>query len=90
VFLLTGAANRDEREFPDPDVFDIDRKQSVSISLGHGVHACLGAYLARLESRVSFQEIRARWPEYEVDEDGLRRVQMSNVAGYSNVPITVG
>jgi cytochrome P450 len=90
VFLLTGAANRDEREFPNPDVFDIDRKQSVSISLGHGVHACLGAYLARLESRVSFQEIRARWPEYEVDEDGLRRVQMSNVAGYSNVPVTVG
>jgi cytochrome P450 len=89
VFLLTGAANRDEREFPDPDAFDIDRKQSVSISLGHGVHACLGAYLARLESRVSFQEIRGRWPEFEVDEDGLRRVQMSNVAGYSNVPVTV-
>jgi hypothetical protein len=38
---------------------------------------------------VSFLEIRARWPEYEVDEDGLRRVQMANVAGYSNVPVTV-
>lgn len=90
VFLLTGAANHDPREFERPDDFDIDREQRLAISLGHGIHTCLGAALARLECRVALDEIRARWPVYEVDEDGLERVQMSNVAGFSKVPVSVG
>ena len=86
VFLLTGAANHDEREYPDPDVFDIDREQRLAISLGHGVHTCLGAALARMETAVAIDEIRRRWPDFSVDEDRCERVQMSNVAGYSRVP----
>lgn len=91
VFLLTGSADRDEREFPDADVFDIGRERSRSapIAFGHGIHVCLGAALARLESRVAFEELRARFPRYRVIEDGLRRVQMSNVAGFSHVPVEV-
>jgi len=87
VLLITGAANRDERAYDDPDGFDIDRPASLPLGLGHGIHACLGAALARLESRVAFEEIANRWPRYQVDETGLQRVQMSNVAGYSNVPV---
>ena len=89
VLLVTGAANRDEREYPDPDRFDIGRPQSLSVGFGHGIHTCLGAALARLESRVAFEEIAKRWPRYIVQDDGLRRVQMANVAGYSNVPVTI-
>ena len=89
VLLLTGAANRDERQYEDPDRFDIDRPASLSVGFGHGIHSCLGAALARLESRIAFEEIATRWPEYSVVEDGLRRVHMSNVAGYSNVPVTI-
>ncbi|MSO79241.1 MAG: cytochrome P450 [Acidimicrobiia bacterium] len=89
VLLLTGAANRDEREYKDPDTFDVDRDISLGIGLGHGIHACLGAAVARLESRVAFEEIANRWPEYEIDEAGLQRVHMSNVAGFSNVPVAV-
>jgi cytochrome P450 len=89
VILVTGAANRDERHFKDPDRFDIDREIDLAIGLGHGIHACLGAALARLESRVAFEEIAKRWPEFEIDEGGLRRVNMSNVAGFSNVPVAV-
>jgi cytochrome P450 len=89
ALLITGAANRDERAYENPDVFDIDRAQQLSVGLGHGIHACLGAALARLESKVAFEEFAQRWPSYEVDEDGLRRVHMSNVAGYSNVPVSV-
>ena len=89
VFLITGAANRDPRRYDNPDKFDITRDPGLAVGLGHGLHACLGAALARMESRVAIEEIARRWPAYEVDEPGLRRVQMSNVAGYSSVPITV-
>ncbi|HEU5301110.1 MAG TPA: cytochrome P450 [Acidimicrobiia bacterium] len=88
VILVTGAANRDEREYEDPDHFDIDREIGLRVGLGHGIHSCLGAALARLESRIAFEELANRWPSYEVDDAGLRRVQMSNVAGFSNVPVT--
>jgi len=90
VFLLTGAANRDDREYQNPDVFDIDREIGLSVGLGHGIHSCLGAALARLESRTAIAEWRRRYPSYEVDDAGCRRVNMANVAGYSNVPVSVG
>lgn len=87
VLLLTGAACRDNREFTEPDRFDIDREIPLQLALGHGAHKCLGAALARLESRVSLEEIFTRIPRYEVDEANTKRVHMSNVAGYSSVPI---
>jgi cytochrome P450 len=87
VLLVTGAATRDERQFEAPDRFDIHRKPVLSIAFGHGIHSCLGAALARMETRIAIEEIAKRYPRYEVVEDGLRRVQMSNVAGYANVPI---
>ena len=53
VLLLTGAATRDPRAFDEPDRFDPSRPQSVAIGFGHGVHSCLGAALARMESRIA-------------------------------------
>jgi cytochrome P450 len=88
VLLLTGAATRDSREFENPDVFDIDRPRSVSIGFGHGVHSCLGAALARLEGRIAIEELGARWSRLVVHKEDLRRVTMSNVAGYAHVPVT--
>jgi len=87
VLLVTGAAARDERYFADPDRFDIDRPPSLALGFGYGIHSCLGAALARMESRIAIDELARRWPRFEIDEAGLRRVQMSNVAGYSNVPV---
>jgi cytochrome P450 len=90
VFILTGAANHDHREFgPTADAFDIDREPRLAISLGHGIHTCLGAALARMETAVAIDEIRRRWPGFSVDESRCERVQMSNVAGYSSVPVAV-
>ncbi len=88
VLLLTGSATRDERAYDRPDDFDITREHHVALGFGHGAHVCIGAHLARLETRVAFEEIRRRWPRFAVDESGLRRVTMSNVAGYVNVPFT--
>jgi cytochrome P450 len=88
VLLVTGAATRDPRAFDRPDDFDIERPPNVAIGFGHGVHSCLGAALARMESRIALEELAARWRRLDVDESGLRRVHMANVAGYSNVPVT--
>jgi cytochrome P450 len=87
VLLITGAATRDPRTFERADEFDIERQPGITIGFGHGVHSCLGAALARMESRVAIEELATRWRRLEVDEAGLRRVQMANVAGYSNVPV---
>jgi cytochrome P450 len=89
VLLITGSATRDERFFDDPDAFDVDRPPSQSLGFGLGIHSCLGAALARMESRIAIEEMVRRWPRYEIDEDGLRRVHMSNVAGFANVPVRV-
>jgi len=87
VLLLTGSACRDEREFPDADRFDMDRKIPVQLAFGHGVHKCLGAALARLEARVSLEEWLARIPVWEVDEAGLEHVHMTSVMGFARVPL---
>ena len=89
VFLLTGSANRDEREYDDADVFDVDRDIGLTVGFGHGIHVCIGAALARLETRITLEEWATRWPEYEVDEAGCRKVTMANVAGYAHVPVNV-
>jgi cytochrome P450 len=89
VILLTGAATRDPRAYERPDTFDITRGGRTTLAFGYGVHGCLGAWLARLESNLAFEGIRSRWPHFEVQHDGLRRVNMANVAGYSNVPVVV-
>ena len=62
-----GLANHDEREFPDPERFDIRREITKHLAFGHGTHFCLGSNLARLEARVAFEELHARLPDYELD-----------------------
>jgi cytochrome P450 len=89
VLLVTGSATRDERMFDDPDRLDIDRERRMgfNLALGYGVHSCLGAALARMESRIALEALLDLIPEYEVDRGGLRRVAMANVCGWSNVPV---
>jgi cytochrome P450 len=72
VLLGWGAANLDEREFDDPETFDIHRDPGRHLALGHGAHFCMGAALARLEARVAFEELLACMPTFEVVEEPER------------------
>jgi cytochrome P450 len=89
VLLLLGSANRDERRFESPDVFDVDRpRDHQHVGFGHGIHVCLGAALARLEMRCSVEAVLGRLPDYEIDPAGLARVHSGTVRGYSRMPMT--
>ena len=85
VLLINGASGRDERKFRNPDRFDVGREIDVHLGLGYGRHLCLGAALARLESRVAIEELLVRFPRYEVPADGLVRMHSSNVRGLSGL-----
>ncbi len=91
VFLMKAAANRDPRAYDDAETFDItrDRTQAPHLGLGYGIHSCLGAALARLETAIALEHLLDFMPRYAVDFDGLRRVTMQNVAGYARVPVKV-
>ena len=89
VLLLIGSANRDPRAFDEPDSYRIGRDTRHSASFGVGRHFCLGASLARLESRVCLEELLARVATYDVDEARSERVHSVNVRGFATLPTTV-
>lgn len=88
VGLLMISANRDERKWKNPDIYDIQRKTMGHCGFGFGIHACVGAALARLETRVAFEEILKRMPQYEVDPSGLQRMHSPNVRGFTHIPLS--
>lgn len=85
MLLLNGSANRDERQFPDADRFDIHRK-AAHLSFGQGIHFCLGAALARVQARVALEEVLSRWPDWEVDYDKAKRAHTTSVRGWVTLP----
>jgi cytochrome P450 len=89
ILLLTGSAGRDERVYENADAFDIHRKAEQHVSLGFGVHFCLGAALARMEGRIALEETLARFPAWDVDPNTAVRLHTSTVRGYKSVPIRV-
>ncbi|MDQ1477453.1 MAG: hypothetical protein QOE62_2682, partial [Actinomycetota bacterium] len=82
-------AGRDEREYIDPDRFDVERNFDRHVTFGYGVHYCLGANLARLEARVVLEETLDRLPEWHVDEAEIELVRTSTVRGPVHVPVQI-
>jgi cytochrome P450 len=66
---MIGSANRDLRWFPGADRFDIGRDPNPHVAFGHGVHFCLGAALARLESKIALADLLARLKHFELGSD---------------------
>lgn len=87
MLFLVGAANRDDRRYPDADRFDIHRTIGQHLTFGYGVHFCLGAALARLEGRVALDEVLQRFPEWDVDWDRAKLAPTSTVRGWETLPV---
>jgi cytochrome P450 len=89
VLLLLAAANRDPRRYTDPDRYDIHRPDIQHLTFGYGLHFCLGANLARLEGRVALDELLTRFPEWDVDYEGMKLAPTSTVRGWERLPIVL-
>jgi cytochrome P450 len=87
VLFLYASANRDPREFSDPDTFDIARRPPRILSFGHGTHACLGIHTAKAEGRIALEELLRRDPDYEIDLAGAQRLRTEFVQGFSHLPV---
>lgn len=73
VVLVIGAANRDPRRWDEPDRFDVRRPVRKNLAFGHGVHTCVGAFLARMEARIVFEAVLRLAPNYGVIDTPKRR-----------------
>jgi cytochrome P450 len=88
VLPMVGSANRDPRQFPEPDRFEITRDPNPHLAFGHGIHFCIGAPLSRLEARIGLADLLERLEEVEraSDEEWEPR-QAFNVLGPCHLPI---
>jgi cytochrome P450 len=89
LLLLNASANRDERQFRDPDWLDVRREIEQHLSFGHGIHFCMGAALARLEGRIALEEVVMRWPNWQVDHDRAKMARTSTVRGWESLPVMI-
>lgn len=91
IFHLLAAANRDPREFENPDTFDIDRPNNKRhLAFSHGIHYCVGAPLARLEAGVAFERVLARYPNIDNGSSpALRTITHVTARGFETRPVTL-
>jgi cytochrome P450 len=88
VLLVYGSANRDDREFSEPDTFDIERSVERQLAFGHGIHFCLGAPLARLEAQIAYSELLRRSPEWTVTGPP-ERLHSGPIRGLVHLPVSM-
>jgi cytochrome P450 len=81
------AANRDPREFPEPDQFNLDREGNTHLGFGAGPHRCLGSNLARMELRVGLEQVLARMPDYSIDDAKCTFLGNFVTRGYTSLPV---
>lgn len=89
VYLSTGAANRDENQFPNADRLDVRRRENRHIAFGFGIHYCLGATLARLEGELALTSVFRRFRR--IEPQGGTPERLDNVAfrGFRSLPVLV-
>jgi cytochrome P450 len=89
ILTLPGAANRDDRQFDNGDMFDITRTPGQILTFSIGPHFCLGASLARLETRAAIDSFIRRFPDWTVDYDGATLTGGIDTRGWDRLPIKI-
>ena len=89
VALAFGSGNRDWRKFPDPDVYDINRRPQGHLGFGSGKHFCLGSQMARLVTQVAMQRFLERVPDYHLTVDKVAWNSSSNFRSPVELPFAV-
>jgi cytochrome P450 len=91
VLPMLSSANRDENEFADPDIFNLDRDTRKHLAFGRGVHVCLGAPLARIEGQEIIKEILSRFPNMRLSKnvDELQWRKDVALRGLVSLPVTL-
>lgn len=89
IHLCIGAANRDPRQFADPDRLDLSRKPNRHLAFAQGPHLCAGFSLARMEGRIAISRLLARFPDYRLDGEPTRTGRV-RFRGFSRLPARVG
>jgi cytochrome P450 len=87
VFGLLGAANRDPAQVKEPEVFDVTRERTSSLSFGAGPHYCLGAYLAGMQGEVLFGRLLRRFPGLRLAGPPVYRAPGSTLRGLESLPL---
>jgi hypothetical protein len=87
VVGVLAAINRDPRQFPNPDVFIPDRVPNRHLSLGYGIHKCLGAHLVRVETKVTIEELLRRIPRFDLAADSQPVWLNGTISGMDSVEI---
>jgi cytochrome P450 len=89
ILLSQAAANRDPRKFDNPDTFDITRGSMEHLGFGHGTHHCLGAPLARLETRIAFKRLVQAFPDMELATEEIEWTRSPLVRGPEQLPLRI-
>ncbi|HEY1972235.1 MAG TPA: cytochrome P450 [Pseudonocardia sp.] len=87
VVGIMPAINRDPRQFPNPDAFLPDRNPNRHLTLGLGIHKCLGTHLVRLETRVAIEELLRRIPRFELAPGSAPVWQNGTISGMDSVEL---
>jgi cytochrome P450 len=88
AFGMIQGGNHDPSQFEDPDRFDITRQGTRGLAFGHGIHFCIGAALARMETRIALEAVLKRLPGLALATTSLQRLPSLAIRGFAALPVT--
>jgi pimeloyl-[acyl-carrier protein] synthase len=91
ALMIVAAANRDPAQFKDPQKFDITRDPNEHVAFGEGIHFCIGAPLARMEARITFEAMLERFPRLRLKDPAMKPVYKGSyfLRGLESLPLEI-